>query len=158
MTKPLDESIETQTDGQQERDASLGATDPKGGTDQKEEAAQPLAAASIKQTIADQNDKFRALDPAIPGQVLVTSGVQQLFEDESSSGLGALMEAIKSFDAFNTDNDPHGEHDFGSLTFEGERLFWKIDLYDLNFQYGSEEPTNLDTTRRVLTIMLPQEY
>lgn len=158
MTKPLDETTDAQTDGQQERNASLGATGQTGGTGRKEEAVQPLSAASIKQTIADQNDRFRALDPAIPGQVLVTSGVQQLFEDENCGGLGALMEAIKTFDAFSTDNDPHGEHDFGSLTFEGERLFWKIDLYDLNFQYGSEEPSNLAKTRRVLTIMLPQEY
>jgi hypothetical protein len=68
------------------------------------------------------------------------------------------MAAIKSFDDFSTDNDPNGEHDFGSLDFAGTRLFWKIDLYDETYSYGSPEPTDLAKTRRVLTIMLPQEY
>ena len=28
------------------------------------------------------------------------------------------------------DNDPHGEHDFGDLDLDGEKLFGKIDCYD----------------------------
>jgi len=44
----------------------------------------------------------------------------------------AKIEALRQrgFDNFNADNDPHGEHDFGSFELEGEKLFWKIDLYE----------------------------
>ncbi len=35
-----------------------------------------------------------------------------------------------AFDDFNADNDPHREQDFGSFELEGEKLFWKIDLYE----------------------------
>ena len=34
------------------------------------------------------------------------------------------------FDDFDADNDPRDEHDFGSFELEGEKLFWKIDLYE----------------------------
>jgi hypothetical protein len=29
-----------------------------------------------------------------------------------------------------TNNDPYGEHDFGSFELAGEKFFWKIDYYD----------------------------
>ena len=113
---------------------------------------------TLKSTIRAQNDQFRALDPTIPGRVMFTQGVQALVEQDGGAGVEELMAAIKGFDTFDTDNDPHGEHDFGSLTFNDERIFWKIDLYDPLFEAGSEEPASLAKTRRVLTIMLPQEY
>ena len=47
-----------------------------------------------------------------------------------------------AFDDFNEDNDPHREHDFGSFELEGEKLFWKIDYYDLAGDFGSEDPTD----------------
>jgi hypothetical protein len=40
----------------------------------------------------------------------------------------------------------------------GIRVFWKIDYYDQNFEFGSSEPTNERVTGRVLTILLAEEY
>jgi Protein of unknown function (DUF3768) len=40
----------------------------------------------------------------------------------------------------------------------GERIFWKIDYYDENLEHGSEDPSDLFKTTRVLTIMLAGEY
>jgi hypothetical protein len=54
---------------------------------------------------------------------------------------------VKNFDDFNEDNDPYGEHDFGSFNHKGEEIFWKIDDYE------GEEGWNL-----VLTVMLAEEY
>jgi len=52
----------------------------------------------------------------------------------------------------------HGEHDFGSFDYCGERIFWKIDYYDRECRYGSENPADPEQTTRVLTIMLAKEY
>jgi hypothetical protein len=35
---------------------------------------------------------------------------------------------------------------------------WKIDYYDLAYHMGSEDPTDLAQTLRVLTILLSSEY
>ena len=59
---------------------------------------------------------------------------------------------------FTTENDPYGEHDFGSVTIDGTNLFWKIDYYDLSLQYGSSDPSDPAQTARVLTITLAEEY
>ena len=62
------------------------------------------------------------------------------------------------FDAFTEDNDPYDEHDFGSINIAGETVFWKIDYYDLNLEYGADDPANPAKCRRILTVMLASEY
>jgi hypothetical protein len=85
-------------------------------------------------------------------RVLVTSGVQAL------AGFSELIHKVRTFDDFSEDNDPRGEHDFGSFQHEGETVYWKIDYYDELVQFGSEDPTNTELTTRVLTILLSSEY
>ncbi len=103
------------------------------------------------EAIAKLNDQHRAL-PGV-GWVL-TPGVQ---------GLGGLavaqaVNAVKTFSAFGEDNDPHGERDFGAFEIDRQRLFWKIDYYDLNLAMASPDPADPAVTRRVLTLMLTEEY
>ncbi|WP_396127320.1 DUF3768 domain-containing protein [Acidicapsa acidisoli] len=61
-------------------------------------------------------------------------------------------------DAFTTDDDPHGERDFGAFEHNGERIFWKIDYYDATLTYGSEDAADPTKTIRVLKILLASEY
>jgi hypothetical protein len=102
--------------------------------------------------IRDQNDRFRKQGRG--GQLMLTSGIMA----KSDEDLAGLLQAIVDFDAFDPDNDPHGEHDFGSLTWQGEPVFWKIDYYDSDLLYGSPDPANPDVTTRVLTVMMAWEY
>ena len=96
--------------------------------------------------IAKLNDKFRRSGFG----VVVTPGVQVL-ED-----LAGLIDEMRRFDEFTENNDPYGEHDFGTVYWLGEKVFWKIDYYDQSLEYG-EDPLSLDC-RRVLTVMLASEY
>jgi hypothetical protein len=106
--------------------------------------------------IRDLNDAFRKRLPRSgkTGRLNVTAGVAALAPER----LAHLLLSVRAFDAFPSENDPHGEHDFGSIEQEGTRFFWKIDCYDQWMQFGSPDPTDLTVTIRVLTIMRADEY
>jgi hypothetical protein len=98
------------------------------------------------------NDNFRTT--FIGGQVLMSAGVSELPMDIKAE---ALL-AVRSFNDFNGGNDPYSEHDFGSFDVAGDTFYWKIDYYDIDCRYGSEDPSDPEKTSRVLTIMLASEY
>jgi hypothetical protein len=88
------------------------------------------------------------------GKVMLTRGIASLPTDE----LLAVTQAVAAFEAFGEDNDPHGEHDFGTLSVRGHEVIWKIDYYDKSMEFGSEDPSEPAVTCRVLTIMLASEF
>jgi hypothetical protein len=98
------------------------------------------------------NDNFRAA--FLGGRVVITPAVAELPIDVKAH---AFIQ-MQRFADFNSDNDPHGEHDFGSFELAGETFFWKIDYYDRDMMFGSEDPADPEKTTRVLTIMLSHEY
>lgn len=112
---------------------------------------------TTQEKIRDQNDLFRGGDDSIPGQVVITRGLNDLTEGNPRK-MAELARVVQDFNDFTPDNDPYGTHDFGIFDFEGHRCNWKIDLYDKNYEYGSEEPSDLSKTNRVLTILLASEY
>ena len=84
----------------------------------------------------------------------MTAGVEALTENAKA----VLLLKVAAFEDFTEDNDPHREHDFGSIDLLGERYLWKIDYYDIDCRYGSEDPTDPDKTTRVLTVMRAEDY
>ncbi len=94
--------------------------------------------------IAAKNDLCRTT--FIGCKVVMTDGVAQ------SPGREKIITAVRSFSSFNEDNDPHGEHDFGSFDVSGTTYFFKLDYYDANYEFFEEDG------RRVLTIMMADEY
>jgi hypothetical protein len=88
---------------------------------------------------------------------MLTSGVRDLTAPWPL-GVATLYSIVQRYDRFTNGNDPHGEHDFGSFEFAGEKCFWKIDLYNKTLDGGSEDPADETRTTRVLTIMLASEY
>lgn len=103
--------------------------------------------------IRELNDRFRT-EGLGNGSLLITHGIQA----EGDAFLLAVAEAVKSFSDFNDDNDPWGEHDFGSVEVAGQKAFFKFDYYTPDLKAGSENPANEGVTHRVLTIMLAGEY
>jgi len=112
----------------------------------------PNAASRVRR-IAVLNDLCRKA-MGVAGRLFQTSGISALPPIDQS----AIRQKVETFDAFTPDNDPHGEHDFGSFEYNGERIFWKIDYYDPTMTWGSEDPSDPKQTVRVLTIMLASEY
>ena len=88
------------------------------------------------------------------GQFFLTRGVAELPPDDQA----AILDRVRTFDDFGEDNEPWGEHDFASFKHRGRTINWKIDYYDLLLKYGSDDPSDPARTRRVLTIMLAEEY
>ena len=114
----------------------------------------PLNDNQSRERIRDLNDAFRKiLDPTL-GRMMLTAGVNALPSDVRA----VAIRKVATFDAFNADNDPHNEHDFGSFELAGDKFFWKIDYYDRNLEFGSDDPADPARTTRVLTLMLAMEY
>ncbi len=111
--------------------------------------------------IATQNDAFRrsilgntTVADAPQGQFVMTRSVAALGPDAQLE----LTRRVAAFDGFDADSDPQGWHEMGVIEFEDMTVWFKIDLYDVDYQYGSPEPSDPEQTRRVLTLLLPSEY
>jgi hypothetical protein len=104
--------------------------------------------------IRELNDTFRKSFEANLGKVVMTAGVSEFGADIKVK----IVMAVQAFTEFSADNDPNGEHDFGSFELFDEKFFWKIDYYDNDLRYGSDDPSDPAKTKRVLTIMLAEEY
>jgi hypothetical protein len=98
------------------------------------------------------NDEFRR--SFVGGKIITTLGVNE----QGPEKVAHLLRQVRSFDQFDADNDPYGEHDFGAFTDDGQRYFFKIDYYDLTMKYRSEDPGDQIKTIRVLTLMLAAEW
>lgn len=103
--------------------------------------------------------KIRELNDAlrkrfIGGQMMVTSGIQGLDRFDQMR----VIQAVSEFEGFNADNDPYQEHDCATLTVGNYKVMFKIDYYDLELEMCSEDPSNPEVTKRVMTIMLADEY
>jgi len=81
--------------------------------------------ASIISGLAEQNDAFRRSCewlPPLKGEHVHTSGIEAL-------GLETVLDLwakVRSFVSFTENNDPYGEHDFGSFDHpQAGKVFWK---------------------------------
>ena len=104
------------------------------------------------EAIALLNDTLRKTGTG--GSVMITQNLQRVTGFDPI----VLAKALADYSGFDADNDPHGERDFGDMTLWGYDLIWKIDYYDKDLKYGSDDPANPEVTRRVLTVMLASDW
>lgn len=102
--------------------------------------------------IAKLNNDFRK--SFIGGEVLLSAGIAAMSSEDKAN----IISMVQNFNDFTHSNDVYGEHDFLSIDYKGNKIFAKIDYYDLNYEFMSENPANPDITNRVLTILLSCEY
>lgn len=114
--------------------------------------------------IAAQNDIFRrGVCRGVPcpagtvfpaGKLVITAAVLA----RGDAFLAACLSAIGTLEDFPPENDPDGHHDFGAVDVQGRTVWFKIDLYDPAYEYGSEVPDDLAATARVLTVLFPEDW
>lgn len=94
---------------------------------------------------AKTNDLLRQSIPIVlsPNLLVITHGIACFTSDE----VAEILQKVKDFDEFTSDNDPWGEHDFGLFDYKGNKIYWKID------DYAGYNNMNL-----VLTVLLAEEY
>lgn len=105
-----------------------------------------------KDRIRELND--RARQSFMGCRVVITRGIAEL----GDTAVHQILAKVRAYDQFTPDNDPYGEHDFGSFRCGEVQLFWRWDYYDLDYSMHSPDPTDENVTARVLTIMLAEEY
>jgi len=98
------------------------------------------------------NDELRQNLSA--GTALITAGVAAL----GAEAVARIVKTIAVYDDFCHANDPYEEHDFGSFEVDGHTIFFKIDYYDSTLTVHSPDPSDPAVTKRVITIMLAEEY
>src|SRR5450755_1519889 len=88
------------------------------------------------------------------GMAVITTGVAAL----GAEAVARIVKTVEVYDDFCHANDPHEEHDFGAFDADGKRVFFKIDYYDSGLTVHSPDPSDPNVTKRVITIMLAEEY
>ena len=87
-------------------------------------------------------------------QVMLALGIRIRPEKE----IAEILERVRTFNNFNKNNDVYGEHDYLSFDYRGEKIIAKIDYYDQNYRFMSENPADPTITNRVLTIMTAEDF
>ena len=103
--------------------------------------------------------RIRALNDSLrqnfaEGLAVMTTGIAAL----GGKAVARIVKTIAVFDDFCHANDPHQEHDFGAFDADGHKICFKIDYYDESLSCHSRDPADPSVTKRVITIMLAEEY
>jgi Protein of unknown function (DUF3768) len=98
------------------------------------------------------NDELRRNLPS--GHAVMTTGIAALGHE----AVARIVKTIAVYDDFCHANDPYQEHDFGSFDADGQTVFFKIDYFDSTLTVHSPDPSDPAVTKRVITIMLAEEY
>ncbi|AVM74549.1 DUF3768 domain-containing protein [Magnetospirillum gryphiswaldense] len=107
----------------------------------------------------DRTERIAALNDQLRrdhryGKVVITRGIQAL----GHQAIQEVLAAVAAFAEFTPENDPYAEHDCALMTVGGHRVIWKVDCYDTDLNFASDDPADPAVTIRVLTIMLSDEW
>jgi hypothetical protein len=98
--------------------------------------------------IREINDTLRTALP--PRNLHITSGVKAL----PASLRAKALALVRAYDKFTIETDPFNEHEFGAFEIQGHHFCWKIEAFDKELRYGSEDPSDPEKTTRILVLML----
>ena len=103
--------------------------------------------------IAELNDLCRERI-GVHGILVKTSGIAALPRQDQWN----IWQRVATFSDFSGDNNLHGERNCGAFEVGAEKVVWTIDYYNLSLTDASPDPSDPAITKRMLTVMLAQEY
>jgi hypothetical protein len=106
-----------------------------------------------------KSDRIRILNDYLRktftgGRIVITASIAELDQWRKAR----VLLAVRDFNEFDADNDPHHEHDVAFFVVDGVLYFFKVDYYDLNTRFHSPDPADPGCTCRVLTIGHYSDY
>lgn len=113
---------------------------------------------SRAECIARLNDRARQGLDRNARIIFTRACLAEFCSDDTVSALVTQADPMKTMRQHIFDDDAHGERDMGFITFRDKPAWFKIDYYDADLAYGSEDPADASITRRIITIMLPGDY
>lgn len=87
------------------------------------------------------NDRFRSTFQG--GKVVLTRGIRALPQEEITE----ILSKVSNFNDF-----------IGKFKYHNKQILWKVDYYDTDYVYASEDPADIMKTKRLLTILTTDEY
>ena len=121
------------------------------------DALTPTSPKTRTERIAELNDRARQGLDRTARTVFTIGLLDELSDGSRASDIIAqarIMKAMRECD-FGEDSP---ERDMAWFEVDGIRMMMKIDYFDADFEWGSEDPANAAETRRVITIMRPEDY
>ena len=118
-------------------------------------ASQPLL--SQTEIIARLNDRARlGLDRT--ARIVFTRNCIATFGDPDGIERVLIQAALVKAMRTCTFSEDSPERDLGIMEVRGTVVWVKIDYFDPNLEFGSENPADANITTRVLTVMLPSDW
>lgn len=113
----------------------------------------------VTEQIARLNDRCRwGFDPTARVIVTRTCLARLVAEGDAAHEIVTQAELMASVRGYRFAPSDGPQRDFGAFDLRGQRILFKIDCYDPTLEFGSENPADASITRRVLTIMLAEDY
>lgn len=89
--------------------------------------------------------------------VITRSCLGEFANGSTADGLVAQAELLAAVRKHEFADAGLNERDRGDFKFRGTTVYFRIDYYDQDLNYGSSDPTDASVTTRVLTIMLRED-
>lgn len=125
----------------------------------RDDASSDISCHMDHEQISNRTTRIRHLNDQLRihgqgGMIVCTKGILNLETDV----IAAIGDVVRSFDGFSEDNDPHGEHDCAMVSIDGYEIIFKIDYFDVTLSHHSPDASDPTVTKRIMTIMLAEEY
>lgn len=109
--------------------------------------------------ISERTDRIRQLNDQLrtlrgSGKIHIIGALADMGEEMQKE----VLTAVATFAGFNEGDDPYGEHDFGTVTVEGEQFMFKIDYYAPDLENGSDDPADPAKTVRIMSVFHTSDY
>ncbi|WP_239806003.1 DUF3768 domain-containing protein [Croceicoccus hydrothermalis] len=108
------------------------------------------------EAIARLNDRARQGLDRQAGVVFTTNLLNKFSDGAHANDIIAQARIMKAMRRCTFSKDSP-ERDLSIFEVDGHRIMMKIDYYDPTLEWGSEDPTDASKTRRIITIMAPED-